>query len=97
MRVIITSHWHPNSNGTEYTEALGIYRDLREAAQDGQEYASDRYEWPSEAEQEEDGIECEGPDVVLEEYDPAEHDGQRAGGGSFEDDFLDFDRKDTFP
>lgn len=92
MRVMITSHWHPNSNGTEYTEALGIYPDIRAAEKDAYDYACDRYEWPSEEEQEEDGIACEGPDVIVEEYDPDEHDGKRIGGGSFEDDFAEMEK-----
>lgn len=91
MRVIIRSHWHPNSNGTEYTEALGIYDDIRSAESDGFDYAMDKYEEPSEEEQEDNGFEDEGPDVVLEEYDPDKHDGQKAGGGSFEDDFKEFE------
>jgi len=88
MRVMMWSHWHPNSNGTDYWEALGLYDDLgKEAQEDAHQVANDRYEWPSEEEQEESGIETEGPDVMLEEYDPEKHDMLKAGGGSFADEF----------
>lgn len=90
MRVIVKSHWHPNSNGSEYTRALGIYDTLEAAFKDATAYAWEQYEEPSEEEQEEDGIEDEGPDVIVEEYKPGEdgHDSEREGGGSFEDEFL---------
>lgn len=90
MRVIIKSHWHPNSNGSEYTRALGIYPTLEAAFKDATAYAWDQYEEPSEEEQEDSGVEDEGPDVVVEEYIPGEdgHDGEKEGGGSFEDDFA---------
>lgn len=87
MRVIMWSHWHPNSNGTEYYEALGAYDSLDAARGDAQEVANDRYEWPSEEEEEESGFETEWPDTMVEEYNPDIHDCQRAGGGSFEADF----------
>jgi hypothetical protein len=93
MRVIFKSHWHPNSNGTEYTDVLGIYPDLGEQAQkDANQAAWDRYEEMSEEEQEEDGVEDEGPYVIIEEYDPEIHDGERAGGGSFEDEFAEIEK-----
>lgn len=87
MRVVFKSHWHPNSNGTEYTDVLGIYDNLQEAERNAIEAAIDRYEWPSE--EEEDGLACEGPDVVVEEYVEGEdgHDNERAGGGSFAEEF----------
>lgn len=88
MRVMMWSHWHPNSNGTDYWEALGIYDSLKEAEDDAQQTANDRYEWPSEEEEEESGLETEWPDTVVEEYDPTKHDMLKAGGGSFEDDFI---------
>ena len=89
MRVIFQSHWHPNANGTDYHEALGEYPSLDAARNDACNAACDKYEWPSEAQQDEDGIEDEGPDVVVYDYDsdPEGFDGQRAGGGSFADDF----------
>lgn len=90
MRVIIKSHWHPNSNGSEYTRALGIYPSLEAAYKDAFQYAANEYEEPSEEEQEDSGVEDEGPDVIVEEYIPGEdgHDSEREGGGSFEDDFA---------
>ena len=89
MRVVFKSHWHPNSNGTEYTDVLGLYDNLQEAEHDAWLSASDRFEWPSEEEQDEDGVECEGPDVVVEEYVEGDegHDSERAGGGSFAEEF----------
>ncbi|RYF48005.1 MAG: hypothetical protein EOO38_11025 [Cytophagaceae bacterium] len=89
MRVIFWSHWHSNSNGTDYYEALGHYDSLAEAEQDAYTAACDRYEYPSEEDQEEWGVEDEGPDVVVYDYDekPDYYDGHRCGGGSFEDDF----------
>jgi hypothetical protein len=49
--------------------------------------AADRAWETWEPDTDEDGIEDEGPDYWIEEYNPDEHDMLRAGGGSFEDDF----------
>lgn len=82
MKVIIKGNWAPYV-GTDYCEALGIFNSLEEAQDAAADYAWDRWE-----EQDEDqGFEDEGPDYYVEEYDPAEHDMHRAGGGSFEGDF----------
>lgn len=90
QRYVIKSHWHPNSNGTEYTEALGLFATEEEARKEAQAFADDRFEWPSEEEQEDSGVEDEGPDVTVEEYIPGEdgHDCEKEGGGSFEDEFC---------
>jgi len=89
MRVVFWSHWHPNSNGTDYMEALGHFDSLEAAEKAAYDAAIDRYEWQSEEEQDEAGVEDEGPDVVVYDYDsdPERFDSQRAGGGSFADDF----------
>lgn len=89
MRVIMWSHWHPNSNGSEYWEALGEYPDLKSAEADAREEAWNRYEEPSQVEQDEDGWEDEGPEWFVEEYDPEKHD-RHSIGGSFENDFQRF-------
>lgn len=94
MRIVYWSHWHPNSNGTDYWDVLGIYpgydtdEKVREQA-DNDAYcaASDRYEWQSEEEQDENGFEDEGPDICVEVYDPEYHDMRRSGGGSFGPEF----------
>ena len=71
--------------GSDYCDALGINDSVEEANDDGYAYACDRWEGPED--EEESGIEDEGPDFYLEEYDPAKHDMLRAGGGSFADEF----------
>jgi hypothetical protein len=83
MKVLIRSNWGPFI-GTDYVEALGIYDSLEQAREDAEVYAMDKWE-PDE---EDSGIEDEGPDVVVEEYNPLTHDDERAGGGSFADDFA---------
>jgi len=82
MRVIVRGMWAPYV-GTDYCEALGIFDSLDEAEPHASDLAHDRWE-PDE---EDNGIEDEGPEYWVEEYDPEKHDGYRAGGGSFEDDF----------
>lgn len=96
VKLVFWSHWHPNSNGTDYWDVLGIYPDdfatnpatREEAEAEAYAAASDRFSWPSEAEQDEEGIECEGPDVAVQVYDPEYHDARRSGGGSFEAEFA---------
>lgn len=96
MRIVFWSHWHPNSNGTDYWDVLGIYPNYdtdpevrRQADEDAYAAACDRYSYPSKEEQDEDGIEDEGPEVLVQVYDPEYHDGRRSGGGSFA---YEFDR-----
>ena len=93
-RIVFWSHWHPNSNGTDYWDVLGIYPGyendpkVREAAEgDAYEEACQRFSWPSEEEEEESRCEAEGPDIVVEVYDPEKHDYLRTGGGSFGPEF----------
>lgn len=80
MKVIIRGNWS-NCVGTDYCDALGIYPNLASAYDDAEEYAWNLWQPQDE---EDTGIEDEGPDYCIEEYDPAEHDNHRAGGGSFE-------------
>ena len=82
MRVIIRGNWAPYV-GTDYCEALGTFDSL-DAAMD---VAADRSWETWEPDTDEDGIEDEGPDYWIEEYNPDKHDMLRAGGGSFEEDF----------
>lgn len=83
MKVIIKGNWAPYV-GTDYCEALGIFDSLEEAQDAAQDYAWDRWEGCYD---DCDGIEDEGPGYYVEEYNPAEHDMLRAGGGSFDGDF----------
>lgn len=82
IKVIIRGHW-ANYVGTDYCYALGIYNSLDEAMPDAETMAWESYE-PDE---DDSGIEDEGPDFWVEEYDPEKHDMLRGGGGSFEDEF----------
>lgn len=100
-RLVFWSHWHPNSNGTDYWDVLGIYPGYGNdpavtaaAERDAYDAAMNRYEEPSEAEEEENGYEDEGPDVCVEVYDPDVHDCQRAGGGSFKGEFDRMEKTD---
>lgn len=93
-RIVFWSHWHPNSNGTDYWDVLGIYpgyetdAKVREQAErDAYDAACDQFSWPSEEEEEESGCETEGPDVVVEIYDSDKHDCLKSGGGSFGPEF----------
>lgn len=81
MKVIIKGNWAPYV-GTDYCEALGIFDNLEDAQEAAADYAWDRWQ-----PQDDTDIEDEGPDYYVEEYNPAEHDMLRAGGGSFEGDF----------
>ena len=83
MRVIIQGNWAPYV-GTDYCDALGVYESLEAAQEDARTYAEERWEAPDE---EEGGLEDEGPDYWVEEYDPDIHDMLRGGGGSFAADF----------
>lgn len=78
---VILSNWAPYV-GTDYCEYLGAYESEKDALSEAEDYAWDR--WESECE-EDDEWEDEGPDVVVEVYDPEKHDMLRAGGGSFQD------------
>ena len=83
-RYVIKSNWAPYV-GTDYCEALGVFDTEDQALAVGLEYAWDRWDyWPDD---EDDCFEDEGPDVVVEIYDPEKHDMLKAGGGSFKDDF----------
>lgn len=85
MRVIIQGNWAPYI-GTDYCDALGIYDSLKDAQNDAEDYAWDM--WEGDYEAEESGIEDEGPDFWISEYEPEVHDRLKAGGGSFEEDFA---------
>jgi hypothetical protein len=82
MRVIIQGNWAPYV-GTDYCDALGIYDSLEAAETDAHCYAWERWEAPEE----ESGLEDEGPDYWVEEYDPYKHDMLRVGGNSFAEEF----------
>jgi len=84
MKVLIRSNWGPFI-GTDYVEALGVYDSLDAAMPDALQYAHDKWEPDDD---EDNPLEDEGPDVVVEEYNPLTHDDERAGGGSFADDFA---------
>lgn len=86
---VFWSHWHPNSNGSDYWEALGFYEEheVETRTADAQQAAWDRYEEPTQEEQDEDGMEDCGPEYLVEEYDPDKHDNLKSGGGSFQDEF----------
>jgi hypothetical protein len=86
MRVIIRGNW-ANYVGTDYCDALGVYDKLDDAWDDAATYAWDRFEGDDEDYDEEGEYHGEGPDYYIEEYDPKVHDGHRAGGGSFADEF----------
>ena len=86
MKVIIIGNWS-NCTGTEYYDALGIYPNLKLAQSDASDYAWDFWE-PQEVENEEDGLDYDGPDYFIEEYVPSKHDCFRTGGGSFEEEFA---------
>lgn len=83
IKVIIRGNWS-NCVGTDYCDALGVYPNLESAYDDAEEYAWNLWQPQDEGDT---GIEDEGPDYSIEEYNPVEHDMHRAGGGSFEDDF----------
>lgn len=83
VKVIILGNWAPYV-GTDYCEALGIYPSLDAARLDAETRAWET--WEGE-EDEESGLEDEGPDFWIEEYDPEKHDMLKVGGGTFEDDF----------
>lgn len=89
MRVIIRGSWS-DCVGTDYCDALGIYEGLeaRDCVVDAHDYAWNIWSPQEREEEEDDGLEPEGPDYYVEEYDPDKHDCLRASGGSFEDDFL---------
>jgi hypothetical protein len=89
MRVIIKGNWAPYV-GTDYCEALGVYDNLEQARQDAEDVAWERWEDCDNEDEETGEYVGEGPDFYVEEYIPGEdgHDMERAGGGSFEDDFA---------
>lgn len=80
-RYVMLANWAPYV-GTDYVNALAS-NNLADAEAEAEEHAWNIWEAP-----EEDGFEDEGPDVAVEEYNPEVHDGQRTGGGSFEEDFI---------
>jgi hypothetical protein len=82
MKVIIKGSWS-NCVGTDYCDALGEFESLEAAKDEALDYAWDRWE----PQDEDSGLEDDGPDYYVEEYNPEIHDMLRAGGGSFEDDF----------
>lgn len=89
MRVIIRGSW-ARYVGTDYCDALGVFDSLHDAGEAAEEYAWNIFE--EDPDDYEDGEYVgEGPDYYVEEYNPDEHDGHRAGGGSFEDDFIRFE------
>lgn len=85
IKVIIRGYW-ANYVGTDYCEALGKYPSLDHpiCLNDASVFAHNGYEPEDE---DETGIEDEGPDYWVEEYDPEVHDMLKMGGGSFEDTF----------
>lgn len=85
MKVIIRGSWS-DCVGTDYCDALGIFNSLEEAQDAAADYAWDCWQ-PQEQDDEDTAFEDGGPDYYVEEYNPAEHDMLRAGGGSFVDDF----------
>lgn len=88
MRVVIKSNWAPYV-GTDYCDALGIYDNLEEAQADAIEYAWDQWEGASD---DGDDFEDEGPEAIVQEYDPEIHDCLKAGGGSFVEEFERMER-----
>jgi len=89
MRVIIQGSGP--TVGMEYTDALGIYDSFKDAEEDALSYAADHvsaygYDWNPDGEDDYETT-CTELNYSLEEYDPAKHDDERSGGGSFEEDF----------
>ena len=97
-RIIIRGHWS-DCVGTDYCEALGIYEvdasgePCKEAWDDACQSAWDRWRWSPQDPWDEDEIEPEGPGYYIEVYAPEKHDRKRAGGGSFEADFVWFEKQ----
>ena len=93
MRVITRGNWS-NCVGTEYCYALGTYSSLEAAESDAEDIAWENWE-PADEPDTNFGTEDEGPDYWIEEYDPDVHDMHKAGGGSFEDEFLERENKNA--
>jgi hypothetical protein len=79
MYVMIRGNWS-NCVGTDYCHYLGEYDSLEQAQEDGRTAAWETWE-PQE--DDDSGIEDEGPDYWLEEYNSDVHDMLKAGGGSW--------------
>ena len=77
--------------GTSAWSALGDYDSLEETQDDAYAWACDQHsQWEQdEADCEEDSYFWQSVDYEIFEYDPEKHDMNRAGGGSFADDFKD--------
>lgn len=79
MHVMIRGNW-ANYVGTDYCYYLGEYESLDAAAEDAKCVAYENWE-PDE----ETDFDDEGPDDYwVEEYNPDEHDGLKAGGGEWD-------------
>lgn len=91
-RYVMLSNWAPYV-GTDYVDVL--YSDnLADALEEAQDEAWNRWEGSDTfQEYEDDFIEDEGPDVIVEEYDPKKHDMLRTGGGSFKQDFVKIEKE----
>ncbi len=85
--------YHGYFVGTDSVEYLGQFENLAGAEAVVHNHFQELHEMWLERDREDgdndDFIAEEGPDCHVEEYDPEKHDGLRAGGGSFADDFKD--------
>jgi hypothetical protein len=86
-RYVMKSNWDPYI-GSDYVEALES-----DNLKDAEEEAEQKIAWDSWEGSDDDDYEDEGPDWIVEEYDPERHDMYKSGGGSFEDQFKRFEER----